>query len=400
MSTQSIRVSQESHFSFWAVLSTGMALFSMFFGAGNLIFPLIIGKLAGGGVLYALLGLGISAVVFPFLGLIAMMLYEGNIQAFLQRLGKGPAFLLLFILQMSQGPVGAMPRLVTLMHASIQPYFPMLSLAVFSLLICFFIFGLTIRPKRIVHLLGSVLTPLLLLTLSALVLVGIHKAPEAPPAMQSSLQTMSLGWKMGYQTTDLIAALLFAMLILPHLSQGIQTQDKEQRRAQIRKRMVFSSLIAASLLMISYIGLCWISAHYSSTLGAEEIPSEQLLQAMAQKILGPLGGCIASVAVFLACLTTLISLAAVFSSYLKKDLVPQVQGEAFPLALTLGVSALMANLGFTGLVRLWSPLLEVLYPALIGLCLVNIAHCLYRFQPVKAPVFFILGFAAGGFCFG
>src|SRR5258708_4471404 len=94
------------------VFSTGLALFSMFFGAGNIIFPLIVGRLSGTQTPYAILGLGISAVVFPFLGLIAMMLYGGSIRAFLERLGKWPALALLFVLQMSQGPVGAMPRLV------------------------------------------------------------------------------------------------------------------------------------------------------------------------------------------------------------------------------------------------------------------------------------------------
>ncbi len=364
------------------VFSTGLALFSMFFGAGNLIFPLLVGRYAGTETFYAILGLGISAVAFPFLGLIAMMVYGGQIQAFLARLGKWPAFALLFVLQMSQGPVGAMPRLVTLMHASMKTYFP-LSLALFSALICLAVFLLTVRPQRIIHLLGVILTPLLLLSLTILVIVGSLWAPPAQPVAESGGHFFVHGLKMGYQTTDLIAALLFATVILPHLSQG--TED----RRLIRKRMVFASLIASALLMASYIGLCWISAHHGSAF--PEAAPEELLQLMATHVLGPFGGYVSSAAVFLACLTTAISLAAVFSQYLQKDLLQSRKGNGYSLAITLALTALVANLGFGGIVKIWGPILEVLYPGLIVLCLFNIAKPIRT--PIRTPVFFMLGLA-------
>lgn len=373
------------------VLSTGLALFSMFFGAGNLIFPLIVGRMAGTETPYAIIGLGISAVAFPFLGLIAMMLYGGNIKKFLGRMGKWPALALLFVLQMSQGPLGAMPRLVTLMHASIKPYFPTLSLALFSIAICALVFLLTVRPQKIVQLLGVVLTPLLLATLAILVIFGSLNAPEALPAIESSSHYFGQGLKMGYQTTDLIAALLFATLILPHLSQG--TED----RRSIAKRMTLASLLASALLMASYIGLCWISAHHSADF-ANAAP-EDLLQHIAVRILGPFGGMISSAAVFLACLTTAISLAAVFTQYLQTDLLRSKLNNGPTLAITLGVTAAIANLGFGGIVKLWGPLLDVLYPALIALCLLNIAHRKYKVEPIQTPVFFVLGLALGGMCF-
>ncbi|PIS03437.1 MAG: hypothetical protein COT85_00195 [Chlamydiae bacterium CG10_big_fil_rev_8_21_14_0_10_42_34] len=372
-----------------SVFSTGLALFSMFFGAGNLIFPLILGNLAGTNTPYAIVGLAISAVIFPFLGLIAMMLYSGDIVVFLKRLGKWPAWMLLLVLQLSQGPFGAMPRLVTLMHASIKPYFPSLTLSVFSLLICGAIFLLILRPQRIIHLLGSVLTPLLLLTLGALIVFGVLSAPDAQTSVEAGSTHFFEGLKMGYQTTDLIAALLFATVILPHLSQG--TTD----RKVIRRRMTQASLIASTLLMVSYIGLCWISAHHSWTLGASA--PEDLLQKIAEKILGPFGSFVSSAAIFLACLTTALSLASVFSQYLKKDLFKEQIGNGWSLIVTLGVTALLANLGFSGIVKLWGPLLEVLYPALIVLCIFNIAHRIYQVKTLRVPVFFTL--ALCGFYF-
>jgi LIVCS family branched-chain amino acid:cation transporter len=353
------------------VLSTGLALFSMFFGAGNIIFPLIVGKMAGTETPYAIIGLGLSAVAFPFLGLIAMMLYGGSIQAFLSRLGKWPAFALLLVLQASQGPFGAMPRLVTLMHASMKPYFPNFSLFIFSLLICIGVFLLVIRPQKIIHLLGVILTPLLLFALTILIVVGSIWAPEAQISIEGGGHHFLQGLKMGYQTTDLIAALLFATVILPHLSQG--TSD----RKIIQRRMTHASLIASGLLMATYIGLCWISAHHSWTLGT--VAPEDLLQRIAVQVLGPFGGFISACAVFLACLTTAISLAAVFSQYLQKDLLRGRVGDAVSLMVTLGVTAALANLGFSGIVTLWRPILEALYPVLIILCIFNI----YKRKSVK-----------------
>lgn len=364
------------------IFSTGLALFSMFFGAGNIIFPLVVGRLSGTETPYAILGLGLSAVAFPFLGLIAMMLYSGNIQAFLSRLGKWPALALLLVLQLSQGPLGSMPRLVTLMHASFKAYFPNLSLLLFSLLICALVFLLAVRPQKIIRLLGAILTPLLLSTLTILVFVGWLYAPEAQPVSEGSAHHFFFGLKMGYQTTDLIAALLFATVILPHLSQGT-TDPKE-----VRRRMTYASLIASALLMVTYIGLCWVSAHHSWTFG--DLPPEELLQRIALQLLGPFGGLISAAAVFLACLTTAISLAAVFSQYLQKDLFKGKMSNGVSLALTLGSTAILANLGFSGIVKLWGPLLDALYPALIVLCVFNIAYRLYQVKSVKTPVFFTL----------
>ncbi len=366
----------------------------MFFGAGNIIFPLIVGNLSGNQTPYAILGLGLSAVAFPFLGLIAMMLYGGEIHTFLGRLGKWPAMALLFILQMSQGPTGAMPRLITLMHASVKEYLP-ISLFFFSILISLGIFLLTYRPQKIVELLGKFLTPILLATLAILVIFGIYHAPVAQTVSGSSSSYFFQGLKLGYQTTDLIAALLFATLILPHLSQGTEHLPPEERKTLIHKRMRGASLIASILLMITYIGLCWLSAHHSWTLQGPVAP-EELLQKISYQILGPVGSAVASIAIFLACLTTAISLAAIFSDYLRND----KTGPIFPLVFTVGLSAAMANLGFSGIVRLWGPLLEVLYPALIVLCLFNIAHRLYHIKPIQEPVFFVLGLAIGGFYLG
>lgn len=379
-----------------SVLATGLALFSMFFGAGNLVFPLLIGKSAGSETVSALVGLGVSAVAFPFLGLIAMMLYGGDLKAFLARLGKWPAFVLLFVLFMSQGPVGSMPRLITLMHASVKPYIPDLSLSLFSVLISGVIFWMAFKPHRIVHLLGMVLTPLLLATLAILIGVGIFHAQEPLVVTEGAFYHFKQGLKGGYQTLDLTAALLFASVIIPYLSRGICKKDVRETARLVRRRMIGASSVAAGLLLISYVGLSWLASHHIRSLpaGIEEV---DLLYAIAVQVLGPSGSFLATGAVFLACLTTAISLASVFSEYLRKEWFREKTGLVVPLALTLSVTAAMATLGFAGIMRILGPALEILYPSLIVLCLLNIAYSLYQVRSIKVPVFTTLAIGSIGF---
>ena len=147
--------------------------------------------------------------------------------------------------------------------------------------------------------------------------------------------------------------------------------------------------------MIAYIGLCFVAAHHAAHLAL--FSPEERLQAIAVKVLGPFGGIVAASAVFLACLTTAISLTAVFSDYLQEDILRR-RG-SFSFAITLAIAAVMANLGFSGIMKIISPLMEILYPALIVLCLVNIAHCRYQLKPIKLPVYAALGLGLAGFCF-
>ncbi len=376
--------------------TTGMALFSMFFGAGNLIFPLIVGARAGTNTSSAVLGLGLSAVLFPLLGLVAMLLYRGDLRAFLVRLGVVPAAILMFILYVSQGPLASLPRLVTLMHASVNYFFPSISLAMFSALICGVIFLLAARRSRMVQLLGVVLTPILLITMALLVIVGIFKGSPLLPADAGGSFHFMEGLKGGYQTMDLTAALLFATIVIPYLLQGSDSLSDKERSTLLRRKMIGASSVAAALLMLTYIGLCFLASRHAEML--QDLPPELMLHAIATRVLGSSGAWVAAGAVFLACLTTAISLSAVFAEYMQKEFFRNKTGPILPLAITLGVTAVMSNLGFSGLMKLIGPAMQILYPSLIVLCLTNIGFCLYRVKPLKLPVYAALGVGIIGFC--
>ena len=365
---------------------TGLALFSMFFGAGNLIFPLLIGKSVGNNIWFAISGLGLTAVIVPFLGLTTMILFQADYHRFFGRIGKVPGLLLLLLLQLILGPLGVIPRLITLMHAMAGHYLFDIPLVAFSILAALIIFGCSFKRQRLIGFLGTILTPILLLSLAALVFLGLMDgsplSPESLPAGDSFLQGL-LG---GYNTMDLIAAFLFATVVLPHFQKETDLEHPLQRRRSLLKKMVFSSLIAAALLFLTYVGLCLISAHHGWTLDPA-CPPEQMLSAIATKLLGPAGGCIAAIAIITACLTTAMTLASIFADYLRKDLCKEKISPTLALILTLVVATLFANLGFGGIAAFLGPILQVVYPGLILLTVLNLFHSLYGYRMVKWPVF-------------
>ncbi|MBN9378346.1 MAG: branched-chain amino acid transport system II carrier protein, partial [Chlamydiales bacterium] len=163
-----------------SIIAAGLALFSMFFGAGDLIWPLILGGNAGDKNLFAMLGLLITGVSLPLLGLIAMMMFGGDYRNFFGQVGRVPGLILVFIIQAILGPLGSIPRLITLSFATLKPYIPQgISLFSFSILASLLVLGFTLRQNKVINLLGLVLTPILLLCLGCILVLGFMNPPAA-----------------------------------------------------------------------------------------------------------------------------------------------------------------------------------------------------------------------------
>lgn len=366
------------------VIAAGLALFSMFFGAGDLIWPLILGGQSGDTNFYAMLGLLITGVSLPLLGLIAMMLFHGDYHAFFGSVGKRTSILLIFIIQAILGPIGSIPRLITLSHATLKPYFPVdISLMAFSLLAGLVVLAFCVRPQKVITLLGLVLTPCLLLALGAILAIGFWNHPEPEHFDYTNQEAFSSGLKVGYNTLDLIASFIFAPLVLSHF---VTIDDKEkQPKKVVFMKMVKASLIAACLLSLMYIGLTYLSSYYTPLLGKDHLPEERL-SLISMLLLGPYGALVSCVAVAMACLTTAIPLTSICADYIREDIFRGRGGTIFPMLITLGISCLIANMGFMGIAGMLGPVLQIMCPALIVLSIFNIAHKLYETRVPKLPV--------------
>lgn len=370
------------------VLAAGLALFSMFFGAGDLIWPLILGGSAGDQNFLSMLGLLITGVSLPLLGLIAMMLFEGDYHAFFGRVGKWQAAILIFVIQAILGPIGSIPRLITLSYATLKPYFSAdLSLMAFSVLACALVLLFTLRPQKVVVFLGLILTPLLLCSLGLILVIGFWSHPDQPHVDVSNSEAFVDGLKVGYNTLDLIASFIFAPLVMLHFtSDGTQGLDPKAARKQVFRKMVKASLIAAGLLSLMYIGLTYVSSFYTPLLDTAHKPEERL-SLISMMLLGSNGALVSCIAVAMACLTTAIPLTSICADYIRKDLLRDKVGALLPLLITLGISCAIANMGFMGIANMLGPILQILCPSLIVLSVMNIANKLYETRVSRLPVF-------------
>lgn len=360
-------------------LTNGFAMFSMFFGAGNVIFPLMIGQTIGNHLLFALLGLMVTAVCIPFSGLFAITLYEGNYFKFFNRIGVVPGMIVILAILALIGPFGGIPRCITLSFSTLKVYMPQWKLIWFSFISCVVLFFCSWKRHRILDFLGLVLTPVLLVFL----FIVISKALLFPHAELvgeiSRSAAFFTGLKEGYNTMDLLAAFFFSSIICNRL------KKEGPARNTLIKNALWSSLIGGSLLCLIYCGFSYSAHFYRDQLG--NVPYDQLLGVLGQIILGNEAGLVVSMVVLLSCLTTAIALTVVCSEFLMEKIFQRKVAYEWCLVITLFGSLLVSTLEFTGIVKILAPVLQVCYPSLLILSFLNIIHKLWGVKPIKTPVF-------------
>lgn len=368
-------------------IATGLAMFSMFFGAGNLAFSLVVGRLACNKNIFAIAGFLVSAVGIPFLGLIAIILYNGDYKAFFYRIGKIPGFLLMIAILGLLGPLGGIPRCIILSYEALATYMPQLSLCVCSIIAAGVIFLCTVQEKQIITILGRFLSPLLLFCLAAIIIKGFLSAQGAPSCPLDGIQLVCYGFVEGYKTLDLCAALFFSAAVLSMVQQTLDPQDARDTK-KIASIVFKSASIGAALLALVYIGMSFVTASYSTMLTS--IPDQQLFIVIARHILGDTLSILLCCAVILACLTTAIALTAISAEFIEHELSHSRITYKQALVLTLLVTIPISTLQFSGIMQVLVPVLKVIYPALITLVVVNSLYKLCGFTWVKMPFYTVL----------
>ncbi len=369
-------------------LAIGLAMFSMFFGAGNIIFPLALGQYAGDKNFYAILGLIFTAVIMPIAGVIAMILFDGNYRHFFGRLGKVPGFLLSLTTISLLGPLGSTPRCIALAYTTLKG-FVTISPVLFSLLSCVLIFLFSFRKNHILTLLGWVLTPLLLGSLVFIIIKGLFAPPNLTEMSYESTEMFFYGLKEGYNTMDLLAAFFFSSTIITILKTRLKSG---QTHLNYLYTALYASLIAAFLLAIVYVGFSYLAAFHGSNLG--NTGKDALLAAITMKIAGEHAGLLVCVTIALACLTTAIALISAFSDFVQKEVFREKISYEVTLILALLLTFFVSTFEFTGISSFLGPILQICYPGLIVLTFLNIIHKLGRFKPIKTPVFITFAISA------
>ncbi len=367
-----------------SVLRDGLAIFSMFFGAGNVTFPLIVGQVVQGDVLYALAGLLLTAICIPFSGLISIALFDGDYEAFFTRIGKVPGLALVAILMSLIGPFGGIPRCIVLTHSTLSVHACKIPLPIFIAGAALILFVLSWKKKHIVEVIGFFLTPVLVVTLSFIILKGVFFSPHSLLVHKHAASPFVYALRTGYNTMDLMAAFFFSALVCEKFKKR-QIDPGSRLRA-----IVFACLIGAALLAVIYVGFVYLGALYSNQL--QDVGRDKMLGLIGYLVLGPSAGFATAVAISFACLTTAIALCAVVATFLQKQVFKGRRSYTTCLAIVLVLSSFCSLLGFEGIVNLLAPLLEIGYPALLVLCFVNIGYKLYAFRLIKWPVYSTLAF--------
>jgi branched-chain amino acid:cation transporter, LIVCS family len=373
-------------FSLLEIISTGFAIFSMFFGAGNLILPLMVGLNAGNEVIWGAFGFLITGVLLPLLTLVTIILFNGNYQEFFGRLGAIPGSLFIFFCMLIIGPLYVIPRLVTFSHTMAAPFLWNLSLPTFAVLFLGLTFLGCYKKSKILDLLGHIVSPLLIISLGIIIIKGLVGLGQA---VLPKFSTTELFWdslKIGYATLDVIGAIFFSSIVISILRQNAQKKNIDSSNLRLARTGFQAGLIGLSLLAVVYIGMCYLGAYYGN--GLENLNAAEIFSTISFRILGCGGAIIIAIAV-LACYSTIVPLSTVVSEYFAKlsnNRVTYIQA----LVLSLVVAGIISTFGLSKLMDWYKPVINAVYPALVVLSLSNLAYKTIGFRWVKTPVLITL----------
>lgn len=337
----------------------GLALFAMFFGAGNLIFPPYLGINAGTHWFTGFLCFFIADVGLALVAILAMIKTgDVSMNGITGKLGKVPSVIINSLIVLCIGPFLAIPRTAaTTYEMGVMPIFPFINSWVFGAIFFVLVLLLTIRPSGVVDVIGKFLTPALVACLLALIIIGyIHPIGEIVPT--TNFDTVKEGILAGYQTMDVLAAVVFVIIIISAAKSKGYTENKSTMRIVIQ-----SSVFAAVALFIIYGGLAYLGATTSAG-GFEEYNQTGLVVAITQTLIGSYGVLILAVIVFFACLTTAIGLVSSCASFFEEQTKGKISYKAM-VFITIIFSYVVSNFGISTIISIAAPILNLLYPVVL-----------------------------------
>ncbi|KOS60253.1 branched-chain amino acid transport system II carrier protein [Lysinibacillus agricola] len=342
------------------IVYSGLMLFALFFGAGSLIFPPMIGQGAGASFLPAIIGFVLTCVGLPLLGIISVALNKGKIAEVTSRIH--PMFTLGFMitLYLAIGPFFAIPRAMNVSYEmGLVPFLEKpssLSLLLYSVVFFVLCYLFVIVPSKLVESVGQWITPFLILAIIMLIVgfVGMNFSSE-PSIASKSYSTFPFfqGFVDGYLMMDAIASIAFGTFVIAMFKERGITDQK-----QLFKGTVYSASIAAIFLALVYFGIGYIGVITRSTLIFEN--GGELLTYAADVTYGTMGVALLGCIVTLACLTTCIGLISACGQYFN-SIFPKHSYQTIVI-LTIIVSFAISNFGLTTIINISLPVLYVIYP--------------------------------------
>ena len=336
-------------------LVIGFALFSMFFGAGNVIFPPYLGLESGPEWLAGFFSYFMADIGLALLAMFAI-LRQGSPDGITARIGRIPSTALMCAIVLCIGPMLAIPRTAaTTYETSLAPLVSGFSPALFSILFFLLILLLCVRETAVVDIVGKILTPALLIGLLILIVVGVVN-PIGPVGEQPLVENVAAtGVEAGYQTMDVLAAIVFGYIILKSAREKGHTTPGAQLRV-----VSGASLVAGIGLLVVYLGLTYLGA---TTARFFDITVDRtfLVVSIVRNLLGQAGIILFAVVVALACVTTAVGLVSACADYFSGLSGGRVSYRTLVCVICV-FSAVVSNFGLNEIIAIASPILSVVYP--------------------------------------
>ena len=360
----------------------GVTLFSMFFGAGNLIFPPSLGAQAGTSAWTAFIGFAMSAVGLPVLGVIAVTV-SGGLNALASRVHPKFAFVYIAVLYLAIGPCLAIPRTASTSFSMAGPPFlpesvPEAPVQLLYTIVFFLAASLVaMHPEKLTEYLGKRLTPVLLTLIAALFLAALVNpaGPAAAPAEAYASAAPVEGFLYGYQTMDTLAALNFGMIV----ALNVQALGVREEKA-VTGETVFAGWIAGALLLAVYAMLTFVG-RLSGTAFPGTADGTEVLMRTAEHLFGKAGALILALIFVIACFNTCVGLLSCCGKYFN-GCFPRIGYRAWVWGFA-AVSAVLANVGLEAILLFSVPVLNAIYPlAILLIVLAFLKRALTRFPAV------------------
>ncbi len=348
------------------VVVVGFALFAMFFGAGNLIFPPFLGVISGSSWITGFGGFLLADVGLALLAVAAAAKCNGEISQILGRAGKKLALVLGSAIMICLGPLLAIPRTAaTTFEMGVAPIFSGFNPILFSILFFALTFILTIKPSKVVDIIGQYLTPALLLALGVLIVKGIM-SPLGDINPQPMINDIfAEGVKQGYQTMDALGAVALSTVIITSLTNKGYTDQNQKVKLTMK-----AGIVAAIGLFLVYGGLTYLGATVSKIYGQDVVRTSLIVEITAS-LLGHPGKIILALIVGLACLTTAIGLVSATAQFFSKLSNGKIKYETIVTVVCI-FSAIVSNFGVSTIIQFSGPILDIIYPATVVLVIMTL----------------------------
>jgi len=354
------------------LLVTSFALFSLFFGAGNLLLPPLLGYNAGENWFWVTVGFMITAVVIPIVGILAHARLQGTLYDFGKKVS--PTFSLIYCILIYIIAVAIpSPRTAAATHEiAIHPAFgtsPLLTSAIYFALVLVFV----LNRSKILNLIGKFLTPFIVIMLLAVIGIGLSTSTFATGISQFETPIVT-GILEGYQTFDAIGAVVVGAVIIISLNfKNMKVSQFESKRKLIRQ----SGFIAGAGLFVIYAGLISVGAYYGSEIEVNsELSSDMqranLLRGISIASLGEFGNTVLSILISLACFTTAIGIVAGTADYFKGLLNDSQVVYVITAIIACILGVVVGQLDFNSIIMVAIPVLLFIYPITIVLILFNV----------------------------